>query len=324
MQRARMPRSCWRLPRNREGRSRSCSGIAPWALPWCSRENLAEAVVHEDQALARYDPVEHRPLKTLFFQDFRVLALCRRSLALWVLGYPEAALAGTEQALSEARETGLAGALMQAMAQTCLTQLISGNYAIAKAQSDELIALAEEKGSVYWKTTGMFRRAGVLVLTGKASDTVGIFTAAFPAWRSTGARLFLPVWLSLLARAYGELGQFDDAWSYIGEAITAVETTKEKWYEADVHRIAGEIALMSPERDAAKAQAYFERALAVARAQQAKSFELRAAVSMARLWREQGKRDEAREILAPVYSWFTEGFDTLDLKQAKALLDELT
>ena len=135
--------------------------------------------------------------------------------------------------------------------------------------------------------------------------------------------MFLPVYLSLSARAYGELGQFDDAWSYIGDAITAVEATKETWYEADVHRIAGEIALMSPERDTARAEAYFERALEVARAQQAKSWELRAATSMARLWREQGKRDEARELLAPVYGWFTEGFDTLDLKQAKALLDEL-
>jgi predicted ATPase len=141
--------------------------------------------------------------------------------------------------------------------------------------------------------------------------------------RSTGHRLLFPVWLSLLARAYGELGQFDQAWSHIGEAITAVETTKETWYEAEVHRIAGEIALMSPEPDAAKAEACFERALAVAREQQARSFELRAAMSIARLWREQGKRDEAREILAPVYGWFTEGFDTLDLKQAKALLDEL-
>ena len=206
---------------------------------------------------------------------------------------------------------------------TCLTQLISGNYAIAKAQSDELIVLAEEKGSVYWKTSGMLRRAGVLALTGKASDAVSIFTSAITAWRSTGATLYLPVWLSLLARAYGELGQFDEAWSYIGEAITAVETTKETWYEAEVHRIAGEIALMSPEPDAAKAEACFERALAVAREQQAKSFELRAAMSMARLWRDQGKRDEARELLAPVYGWFTEGFDTLDLKQAKALLDEL-
>jgi predicted ATPase len=260
--------------------------------------NFAEAVVHADQALALYDPVEHRPLATWFVQDPRVLALIYRSLGLWALGYPEAGLADTEHALSEARETGLAGALMHAMSNICLTQVISGNYTIAQAQSDELIALAEEKGSAYWKSNGMLRRAGVLALTGKASDAVRIFTSVIPVWRSTGSRIFSPVYLTLLARACGELGQFDEAWSYIGEAMTAIETTKETWYEADVHRIAGEIALMSPEPDAAKAEACFERALAVARAQQAKSWELRAAMSMARLWRDQGKRDEARELLA--------------------------
>ena len=128
----------------------------------------------------------------------------------------------------------------------------------------------------------------------------------------------MPCLFVTLGRAYAELGQFDDAWRCIGEAMSAVETTKERWCEAEIHRMAGEIALKSPEPDAAKAQAYFERALAVARAQQAKSWELRAATSMARLWRDQGKPQQARELLAPVYGWFTEGFDTLDLKEAKA------
>ena len=107
------------------------------------------------------------------------------------------------------------------------------------------------------------------------------------------------------------------------EAMTAIESSKETWWEAEVNRIAGEIALKSPEPDAAKAKTYFERALAVARKQQAKSWELRAAMSLARLWRDQGKRTEARDLLAPVYSWFTEGFDTRDLKEAKALLEGL-
>jgi predicted ATPase len=120
-----------------------------------------------------------------------------------------------------------------------------------------------------------------------------------------------------------QLGRLNDAWRCISEAMTAVETSKESWCEAEVNRIAAEIALKSPEPETAKAEAYFERALAVARAQQAKSWELRAAMSMARLWRDQGKRDEARELLAPVYGWFTEGFDTRDLKEAKALLEEL-
>jgi class 3 adenylate cyclase/predicted ATPase len=285
--------------------------------------SFAEAVVHADRVFALYDPVKHRPLATRVVQDPGVSASIYRSLALWALGYPEAALAGTEQALSLARETGNAVSLIHAFAITCLTQLVSRNYAIALAQSDEQIALAEELGSVFWKTGGMLRRASFLALTGKASDAVGNFTAAIPVWRSTGSTIYLPVWLSLMAQACGELGQLDDARNYIGEAITAVETTKETWYEAEIHRIAGEIALMSPERNTARAETCFERAVSVARAQQAKSWELRAAMSMARLWRDQGKPQQARELLAPVYGWFTEGFDTLDLKQAKALLDEL-
>jgi predicted ATPase len=126
-----------------------------------------------------------------------------------------------------------------------------------------------------------------------------------------------------LARAYVELGQFDDAWRCIVEAMTAVATTKERWAEADIQRTAGEIARMSPQRDEAKAETYFERALGIARTQQAKSWELRAAMSMARLWCDQGKRQQARDLLAPIYAWFTEGFDTLDLGEAKALLDQL-
>jgi predicted ATPase len=123
--------------------------------------------------------------------------------------------------------------------------------------------------------------------------------------------------------AYAAIGQLDDAWRCIHDAMDKIERSKEGWCEAEVHRIAGEIALKSPQPGAAKAEAYFDRALAVARQQQAKSWELRAAMSMARLWRDQGKRDEARELLAPVYGWFTEGFDTRDLKEAKALLEEL-
>ena len=129
--------------------------------------------------------------------------------------------------------------------------------------------------------------------------------------------------MSYLASAYADLGQLKDAWGYIGEAISLIDSTKQKWCEAEVYRIAGEVALLSPSPDKAKAHAYFEHALAVARTQQAKSWELRAATSMARLWRDQGKPQQARELLAPVYNWFTEGFDTRDLKEAKELLDQL-
>ena len=169
----------------------------------------------------------------------------------------------------------------------------------------------------------MVVRGCLLALTGKAADAVHMIISGITALRSTGATLWMPLWVSHLARAYAELGEFDDAWRCVGEAMKMVETTKERVWEAEVNRVAGEIALKSPEPDAVKAEAYFERALAVARQQRAKSWELRAAMSMARLWRDQGKREKARELLAPVYGWFTEGFDTRDLKDAKALLDEL-
>jgi predicted ATPase len=130
--------------------------------------------------------------------------------------------------------------------------------------------------------------------------------------------------LSELASAHGGLGQFDQAWRRIDEAIDTIATTKESWHEAEVNRVAGEISLKSPDADAAKAETYFERALSIARKQQAKWWELRAGMSMARLWCDQGKRDEARDLLAPICGWFTEGFDTRDLKEARALLDALS
>jgi len=150
-----------------------------------------------------------------------------------------------------------------------------------------------------------------------------MIASAFTALRSKEATLWAPSHLSYLAKAYADLSQFDEAWRCVDEAMTALEGTKERWCEAELHRIAGQIALKSPQPDAAKAEAYFAHALAVARAQQAKSWELRAAMSMARLWRDQGKRSEARDFLAPVYGWFTDGFDTLDLKEAKTLLEGL-
>jgi predicted ATPase len=284
---------------------------------------ISEGRAHLDQALALYDPAEHRPLATRFGQDTGVTVLCFRSSALWLLGYPEAALADADHALKDAREIGQAATLMLTLVFTAPTLRWCGNYAAATAQADELVALADKKGSLYWKAVGMLSQGCQWALTGKTSDAVQMLTSGLTANRSTGTTLYLPMYLSFLARTYAELGQFDDAWRCIGEAMTAVETTKETWCEAEVHRIAGEIALMSPEPDAAKAEAYFERALAVARWQQAKSWELRAAMSLARLWRDQGKRDQARDLLALVHGWFTEGFDTLDLKEAKALLAAL-
>jgi class 3 adenylate cyclase/predicted ATPase/tRNA A37 threonylcarbamoyladenosine biosynthesis protein TsaE len=285
--------------------------------------DIAEARAHFDQAVALYDPAQHRALATRFGQDTRGVVLCWRALALWVLGYPEAALADTDYALNDAREIDQAATLMFVLVNTSYTRICCGNYAAANARADEILALADEKGASMWKALGIIHQGCMLALTGKISKAVKMITSGIGPYRSTGSTIFMPWYLPILARAYAELGQFNEAWGSIAEALNATEATEERWCEAEVHRVAGEIVLMSPELETAKAEAYFERALTVARQQQAKSWELRAAMSMARLWRDQGKRDEARELLAPVYGWFTEGFDTLDLKQAKALLAEL-
>ncbi len=285
--------------------------------------DIAEGRGHFDQALALYDPAEHRSLATRFGQDTRMTLLSYRSLALWLLGCPEAALSDADEALKNSREIGQAATLMFALRITQTTYGLCGNRVATAAHAQELVALAEEKGAPFWKAFGMMNQGSVLALTGRASGATEMLISGIAAYRTTGATIFLPFYLPHLARAHAELGQFEEAWRCIGQAMRAAETTKEKWCEAEIHRTAGEITLLSPAPDAAKAQAHFERALAIARAQQAKSWELRAATSLARLWRDQGKRQQARELLAPIYGWFSEGFDTRDLKEAKALLDEL-
>ena len=285
--------------------------------------DMVESRAHCTQALALYDPVEHRSLAARFGQDVGVAILSYRSLALWMLGYPEATLADAEQAVKDARENGQAATLMYALLHVSVPYIHCGNYEIATAVLDELAALADEKGSLFWKPHGMAQQGCLFGLTGKASNAVQMLTTGIAAFRSTGSTPWIPIRLAYLAMAHAELGKFDDAWCCIGDAMSEIETTEERWYEAEINRVAGEIALKSTDTDAAEAETYFERALAIARKQQAKSWELRAAMSLARLWRDQDKVQQARELLAPVYGWFTEGFETRDLKEAKALLEEL-
>ena len=285
--------------------------------------DIANARTHLDRAFALYDAAEHRPLATRFGQDVGAATLCWRSLALWLLGYPQAALADTEHALKVAREIGHSATLMYVLNFSIWTHVHCGNYAAASALIDEFSVLKDQTSSLFWAAWGMMQRGCVMALTGKASEAAQTITSGVTAMRSTRTTMWMPLWLSYLARANAEIGQFDDARRCIGEAMAAMETAKERWYEAEVNRIAGEIALLLPEPDVAKAQAYFERALEIARKQQAKSWELRAAMSMARLWRDQGRRAQARDLLAPVHGLFTQGFDTIDIKEAEALLNEL-
>jgi class 3 adenylate cyclase/predicted ATPase len=286
------------------------------------RGELADAMVHFNQAMDLHSPAGRDELATWFGSEPGVATLAFRANVLRFLGYSDAALLDVEQAIKQAREIRHAATLMHTLTLTSFVLIPCGKYVSAKMLSDELISLGDQKGALVWKAFGMILQGWLLSIE-KAPGAVKLIASGINAYRSTSARLNLPYLLSLLAKAEADICEFDRAWQCINEAFATAKSTNERLYDAEILRTAGEIALMSPELDLTKGEAYFGRALAIARQQNAKSLELRAAVSMARLWRDQGKRDEARELLAPVYGWFTEGFDTLDLKQAKALLDEL-
>jgi class 3 adenylate cyclase/predicted ATPase len=283
--------------------------------------DLAKAREHFDSASTLYKPDEHRPLVARIGHDLGVMTLCNRAIDLWLLGYPAAARADIDRALRDAREFKHAATLMYALTYNSIVNALRRD--IAEAQADELAALADEKGALFWKASGGLVKSWLFVLTGRASDAVTSFSSAIAMFRSTGATIFVPLFLSMLGSAFAELRQFDQARRCIGEAMALAKASGERWFDAEIYRIAGEIELRSPECKGPNAQRHFEQALGVARAQQARSCELRAATSLARLWRGQDKRAEAHDLLAPVYGWFTEGFDTLDLIEAKALLAEL-
>jgi class 3 adenylate cyclase/predicted ATPase/tRNA A37 threonylcarbamoyladenosine biosynthesis protein TsaE len=285
--------------------------------------NLADGRANLDYARQLYNPVEHRPLATRFGQDIGVGILYQRALPLWMLGYPDAALADCDQATKDAREIGLTTTLMPALLYTTIIHILCGNDATANRQANELVILAEENRSALWKAFGVLLQGVLLAQTAKPSEAGRTITTGIGALRATGSTLWMPFWSSYLAKSYMGLGQTDEAWRCVDEATTTIKTSEERLFEPEVSRLAGEIALLSAEPDIRKAEAYFARSLAVAREQQAKSWELRAATSMARLRRDQGEPDKARELLSPIYSWFTEGLLTRDLREAKALLLEL-
>ena len=285
--------------------------------------DIPAAQAHYNQGLSLYDPSEHRAFATRFGVDISVAILGFRSLTLWLLGRPEQAVTDASRALKNAYEIGQAATSMFAMNYTAWTHTLCGDCSKALSILVEHLALADQKDAPYWKAFGVSMKGCALLSIGNTSAAINLLTSGMTALHSTGASLYVPWLLSNLANAYVQLGQVDDAWRCINEALAGMQTSKERWCEAEVNRMAGEIALGSRKPDAMKAEELFERALAISRQQQAKSWELRAAMSLARLWRDQGKPQQARELLAPVYGWFTEGFDTRDLKEAKALLEEL-
>jgi predicted ATPase len=239
--------------------------------------------------------------------------------ALWHLGYPDQALHSSNRAVAIAKEVShpfsLAGALSWAAALHQLRREADQTRAVAEAD----LALTAEQSIPFFAAHTVIIRGWALVEQGQCEEGVTCLREGIDAYRATGANHESSHWFALLADACGKAGQTEEALSAVRDALAEIERTGIRYHEAELHRLDGEFRHGFDEA----AEACFHRAIAVARAQQAKSFELRAALSLARLWQRQGKCDAARDLLAPVYAWFTEGFDTADLREAAALLDQL-
>jgi predicted ATPase len=208
---------------------------------------------------------------------------------------------------------GFAAVFHQLRREVCFTQ----------ERAEAAISLAQEQGFPSWMAFGSILRGWTLVHQRQAQEGIEQINQGLMDYRATGAEALRPYFLALLAEAYGTLGEPEAGLAVLAEALTHVDTTGERWYEPELYRLKGALLLQRSLDNQAEAEACFQQAISIAQSQQAKSWELRAATSLARLWQQQGKRQEAHDLLAPVYNWFTEGFDTLDLQDAKALLEEL-
>jgi predicted ATPase/class 3 adenylate cyclase len=283
----------------------------------------AAAQTHHTQALTLYTPQAHRALAVRYGVDVGVASHCYLAWELWSLGSPEQALQQSQAARTLAQEVAhpysLATALFWAAVVHQFRRETPAVYALATA----LTTLAAAQGFALFLAWGALVYGWALALKGQGEQGIAAMRQGLAAELATGSTLFQPYGLGLLAEAYRDGGHPDEGLAVLAEARAVLETTEGRFYAAELSRLQGALLLRQAVPDAPQGEACFHQALAIARQQQAKSWELRAAVSLARLWQQQGKRDEARELLAPLYGWFTEGFDTADLQKAKTLLDAL-
>ena len=195
----------------------------------------------------------------------------------------------------------------------------------AQEQAEAAITLSTEQGFVFWLAGGTLFRGWALAEQGWGEEGIAQIRQGMVTWRATGADRFRPYFLALLAEAYGKTDRAGEALTLLAEAGAVAQKDEDHLYEPELYRLRGELTLQSHvQRPESEAEACFLNAIEIAQKQQAKSWELRASTSLARLWQQQGKSTEAHKLLSDVYSWFTEGFDTKDLQEAKALLEELT
>ena len=285
-----------------------------------------QARTHLEQGSALYNTEQHDSLAFRYGSfDPGVSCLCDTAWVLWFLGYPEQALQKFHEALTLAHTLSHPFSLAMALAYAARLHQLRREGSAGRAEA--LITLCTEQGFPAWLAEGIIFQGWALAEQGQGEKGISQLREGLAAWLATGSELFQSQHIALLAEAYGKDEQVEDGLTTVAEGLAFVERTAERFYEAELYRLKGELTLRSSTKSQAarvEAAACFHQAIEIAQKQQAKSWELRAATGLARLWQQQGKMEEARELLAPVYNWFTEGFDTADLKDAKALLNELS
>jgi predicted ATPase len=283
---------------------------------------LAAARAHLEQGLACYAPQPCRAQRLLHMPYAEeMFGLCRLAAVLWSLGYPEQALQRSQAGLTLAREQSRPLKWVEALIHAAQLHRLRREAPLTATYAEAALGLAHERGLQQRWAEAAMERGWALVAQGQGEAGMVLLRQGVAAYRATGARGGSS--LVLLAEASRHVGQRAQGLDVVGEALARADERGEGQGTAEVYRLKGALLLTSSCQDEAEAEACFQHALAMARRQQAKAWELRAATSLARLWQQQGKRAEAHALLAPIYGWFTEGFDTADLQEAKVVLDEV-
>ncbi|MCZ6840920.1 MAG: AAA family ATPase [Alphaproteobacteria bacterium] len=281
---------------------------------------------HAQHGIALYDIDEHRAHASIY-GGHDVGVCCRETLAtaLWLLGYPDQAVEKNHDAVGLATELSHPFSLVLALHSSAEVHQHRREPRFTQERAEAMIAVCTEHDiSPEYSALGTIRRGWAVAAEGRHEQGIADIQQGLTTVQAAGATRSRTYLLALLAEVFGQTGKAEQGLKALAEALEIVEKTDVRWWEAEVHRLTGELLLSRPAQDTAVAEECFNRAIAVAQGQSAKSLELRAATSLARLWRDQSRAAEARDLLAPVYGWFTEGFDTADLKEAKTLLDELS
>jgi predicted ATPase len=286
---------------------------------------LVPARAHLEQGRTLYDPRQHRSYAVVYGLDPGLVCLSYEAVVLWLLGYPAQALQRVHDTLTLGQALSHPFGLGYALNTVAWMHQCRREGQSTQERAEAALALAREHGFPFWVAWGTILRGWALAAQGQGEEGIAQLRQGLTAYQATGSALMRPHFLALLAEAYGQARQAEAGLTVLTEALAAVDKTGERWWEAETHRLKGELLLAQAGKRQkwVEAEDCFWRALEVARRQQAKSWELRAAVSLGRLWQRQGKRAEACELLTPIYGWFTEGFDTTDLQEARALLEAL-